>query len=199
MLGYSLVHLLVSLLISALLATAVAKFAASHAVAQWQLMQQTHLHTRLVQLQALISTEVRRAGYDGHAGARLLAGQERSTSPFYPGVSIAQHTSEPAASCLLFHYDKNHNGIRDTSSVNEQLGFRLHYRALEARVDGRGCEDKGWHDITDPKQLEVTHLVFSLVTVPPAMPFLQINLVARLKQHRQITATVNFNVELPNG
>ena len=198
--GYSLVSLMVSLAIgSALLGTAF--YWARTTLKTHQLVLQTMaMEDEMSRVMQLMHLQLRRAGYDGHAVKRLLAGQSRTDSPFSPALQIASHSAEPDSSCVLLRYDKNHNGGLDAGQPVEQLGFRLRNRAIEYRVGDRNCQASGWHDLTSPTVLIIKHLAFEVARIPAKhnSAIVSITLEASLSQAPDITRQMVSTVVVRN-
>ncbi len=136
-------------------------------------LMEAQLSTELRGAMDLITRDLRRAGYwagepdlDPVTGNPFTAGQYDLTVDAVGG--------EPADSCITFGYDRDQDkrvgvGSRgtpgkftDTDNL-EQLGFRLHDGAVEARVSGSGpdCRQGRWQDVTN-RNVEITLLRFVL-------------------------------------
>lgn len=197
--GISLTGLLVALAIGGLLLSIASSFAArvlvNHTLMQHTLRMEDELN-RLVQLMV---SEVARAGYDGTAAMRAYHGQSRALSLFYPALMIDHHPAEPANSCVLFGYDKNHDGLRTMNSPAEILGFRLRNQAVEYRIAGKTCSAGGWQDLSDPATSRIVLLSFTLEhSADSQATRLIIRLEGHLTGHPDISRTLQHTVLLRN-
>lgn len=196
--GYTLTSLLVSMSIGISLLGAGAAFALNLSKQQLAVSQTLELQNHVKRLGLLISTELRRAGYDGMAGARFISGTARDSSPFHPAFKLGVSDGHGPGSCVLFHYDKNHNGIIEAQPHSELLGFRLNNGAIEARVDGRDCSQSGWQDLTDPTYLKVEHFQISSVAASDAGALLSVRIEARLMRDPSVSARLYWPVTVRN-
>jgi len=149
---------------------------------------------------AVVSHDLKRAGYYALTN-EMVKNPTASSNPFDDSLIIAAYTSEPANSCINFAYDRNKNGLLDTSPNNEKYGFRLRDNAVEIRLDGAACDASGWHDLTDPKVVQVTTLKFTVeqTTVQQVTQTrVNIALQARLKKHPDISRSINTSVLIEN-
>ncbi|WP_137166396.1 hypothetical protein [Salinimonas lutimaris] len=197
--GISLTGLLVALAISGLLLSAASTFAArvlvNHTLMQHTLRMEDELN-RLIQLMA---SEIARAGYDGAAAMRAYHGQSRALSPFYPALVTGHHPAEPANSCVLFNYDKNHDGLRTVNSPAEVLGFRLRNHAVEYRIAGKPCTAGGWQDLSDPATSRIIMLSFILEhSADGQATRVIIRLEGHLSGYPDISRTLQHSVLLRN-
>ncbi|WP_018982997.1 hypothetical protein [Salinimonas chungwhensis] len=197
--GYTLTGMLISLAIGMILLSAAASFVVKLTLHQLSAIQRLDLINQLSRLAFLVSTQVRRAGYDAKAMEYFLAGQPRSVSPFFPAYSLSAHPDEPADSCILFHFDKNHNGIVDTHPSSEHFGYRLKDGALESRVAGKQCHEPGWHDVSEPDYYKITVFRIELITTTDERTLLKIHISAALKDDEEQTAALQWPVILRNN
>ncbi len=196
--GYTLTGLLVAMTIGVILLTAAIKFVTGLMTQQLSAIQQLDLENQVARLAILISSEVQRAGYDANAHLYFLSGQKRHVSPFYPAFKINAHPGEPTGSCILFQYDKNHNGVLDTEPFTESRGFRLHHGAIEARVAGKSCHTGGWPDISDPEHVTITEFSLSPVVQSGTSILLALKLSGQHRDNTQLTASLNWPVLVRN-
>ncbi len=196
--GYTLVSIMVGLTLSALLLTGALQWARHTLLLHQHLLLTMRMENELARLLQLITTELRRAGYDAQAAARLLNQQPRSDSPFVPALAVNSYPGEVAHSCILFHYDKNQNGRLDGHAPAEQLGFRLHDGTVEYRVDGRLCHHSGWHDLTSKSVLTITDLQFSATASQPGAGAMNIVISAHAAGLPENTRTHQRNVMIRN-
>jgi prepilin peptidase dependent protein B len=74
-------------------------------------------------------------------------------------------------------------------------------KAIEIRVGGAACEQSGWHDLTDPKVLQVTSLRFTVEqTLVQKIIQTRVNIAlhARLKKYPDISRSINTSVLIKN-
>ncbi|QPG06504.1 prepilin-type N-terminal cleavage/methylation domain-containing protein [Salinimonas marina] len=194
--GYSLISLMISLTLGSVLLGA-AFYWAQITLKRHQLVLQTMaMEDEMSRVLQLMRLQLRRAGYDGLAVERLLAGEDRTDSPFFPALQVSSHAGETDHSCVVFRYDKNHNGRLDSAQPVETLGFRLHNQAIEYRVGGRSCQASGWHDLTSSSVLMINHLAFEVARLPAKnnSAMIRITFEAALSQDpdiaRQVVSTL---------
>ncbi|MCC2614651.1 hypothetical protein LJ739_00165 [Aestuariibacter halophilus] len=123
-------------------------------------LQREHINVlRTAQLWMFVmQREVQRAG-GGQYSLQALTGQVPDVDTGNIALTIGQDQA-----CVLFAYDRNHNGRIDAVEDDESYGYRLHDGALEVRVGGGDCQASGWHDVTHVQDVLVTELRF--VPVP---------------------------------
>lgn len=115
---------------------------------------QNQLHATL----GVISRDLRRIGSNGQASAA-----PDFINPFGLGT-LSAYTGEAANSCLLFSYDLNSNGVLDTSSPDERMGYRVRAGVVQQRSGGLDCSADGWEDMTAADTVNITALTFSITT-----------------------------------
>jgi len=198
--GYTLISLMIGLAVASALLSAALLWARTSLTTHQLVLKTTAMEDELSRLIQLMRSQIRRAGYDGLTATRLLSQKPRSDSPFYPAFTINAHPEEMTDSCILFHYDKNHNGVKNAQHPSEQMGFRLRQQAIEYRMSNRLCHSSGWHDLTSVTVLVITHLEFKFIPMPDQSngAFVLITLRAALKHSPDIQRTLTTTVTVRN-
>ncbi|WP_454780531.1 prepilin-type N-terminal cleavage/methylation domain-containing protein [Legionella sp. WA2022007384] len=107
--------------------------------------------------------EIRRAGYSANAANDIGTGT--ITNPF---IASANDITVPISSCILFTYDTDSNGAMpslNSTGYDKRFGFRLSNNVLQARASTDSffdCTNGSWINLTDPSQIQVTNLAFTL-------------------------------------
>ena len=198
--GNSLVELMISMTLGLASITAMASLVGHGIALNTSLLAKSRLDEEINAVVAVVSHDLKRAGYYAHT-LELVKNPTVFSNPFDDSLIIAAYADEPANSCIVFAYDRNKNGLLDTDPSNENYGFRLKDGAVEIRLDGADCDKSGWHDLTDPKVVQVTALKFTVeqVTVQQVTQTrVNIDLQARLKKHTDISRRVSTSVLIEN-
>tara|TARA_R110002167_G_scaffold115810_8_gene290402 strand:+ start:1078 stop:1707 length:630 start_codon:yes stop_codon:yes gene_type:complete len=198
--GNSLVELMISMALGLASITAMASLVGHGIALNSSLLAKSRLDEEINAVVAVISHDLKRTGYYGHID-EVVKNPTTLSNPFDHSLSIAAYANEPANSCINFAYDRNKNGVLDTAPSNENYGYRLKDKAVEIRLDGAACDESGWHDLTDPKVVQVMALKFSFeqTTVQQiTQTRVNIELQARLKKHHDISSSINTSVLIEN-
>tara|TARA_R110000751_G_scaffold15290_5_gene49592 strand:+ start:178232 stop:178861 length:630 start_codon:yes stop_codon:yes gene_type:complete len=199
-LGNSLVELMISMTLGLASITAMASLVGHGIALNSSLLAKSRLDEETNAVVAVLSHDLKRAGYYASTN-EIVKNPITRSNPFDGSLKIAAYPSEAANSCINFAYDRNKNGELDTTASNENYGYRLKDRAVEIRLDGAACDESGWHDLTDPKVVQVMMLEFTVeqTTVQQIMQTrVNIALQARLKKHPEILRRINTQVLLEN-
>lgn len=156
--GFTLIELMVSMVAGLVVLGATLAFTVSMVQSHSDNILATRLSQELRTSMALISRELRRAGYDDRA-SRTVGQGTALVSPFGQ-MSVA-------ADCVLFAYDAT-GGTAGVIDNGETKGFRLGQRngvgVVQYHPGGAtapACDtDTGWEDITDAGSVDVTLLAF---------------------------------------
>jgi prepilin peptidase dependent protein B len=198
--GNSLVELMISMTLGLASITAMASLVGHGIALNSSLLAKSRLDEEMNAVVAVVSHDLKRAGYYALT-SEMAENPTGFSNPFDGSLSVAAYTAEPINSCINFAYDRNKNGLLDTSPNNEMYGFRLRDHAVEIRLSGAACDESGWHDLTDPKVVQVTALTF-MVEQRSVQNVIQtqvtIGLQARLKKHPEISRSINTNVLIEN-
>lgn len=198
--GNSLVELMISMALGLASITAMASLVGHGIALNSSLLAKSRLDEEINAVVVVISHDLKRTGYYGHID-EVVKNPTTLSNPFDHSLSIAAYANEPANSCINFAYDRNKNGVLDTAPSNENYGYRLKDKAVEIRLDGAACDESGWHDLTDPKVVQVMALKFSFeqTTVQQITKTrVNIELQARLKKHHDISRSVSTSVLIEN-
>lgn len=198
--GNSLVELMISMTLGLASITAMASLVGHGIALNTSLLAKSRLDEEINAVVAVVSHDLKRAGYYALTN-EMVENPLVFSNPFDDSVIIAAYTSESANSCINFAYDRNKNGVLDAAPNNEKYGFRLRDNAIEIRLDGADCDKPGWHDLTDPKVVQVTALTFNIEQTKVqqvSQTRVNIELQARLKKHPDILRHINTSVLIEN-
>lgn len=198
--GNSLVELMISMALGLASITAMASLVGHGIALNSSLLAKSRLDEEINAVVAVVSHDLKRAGFYALT-SEIVKTPITSSNPFDNSLSVASYLGELANSCINFAYDRNKNGVLDSSTSNENYGFRLRDYAVEIRLDGAACNKSGWHDLTDPKIVQVTALKFTIEknTVQQVKQTrVNIELQARLKKHPDISRSINTSVLIEN-
>lgn len=198
--GNSLVELMISMTLGLASITAMASLVGHGIALNASLLAKSRLDEEMNAVVAVVSYDLKRAGYYAFT-SKMVKDPANFSNPFDGSVSLAAYTAEPANSCINFAYDRNKNGVLDTSPNNEKYGFRLRDQAVEVRLNGAACDKSGWHDLTDPKVVQVSVFNFTIeqsTVQQVTQTRINIALQAHLKQHPDIYRSINTSVLIEN-
>ena len=198
--GNSLVELMISMTLGLASITAMASLVGHGIALNTSLLAKSRLDEEMNAVVAVVSHDLKRTGYYALTD-KIVKNPTNFSNPFDGSLSLSAYIAEPANSCINFAYDRNKNGLLDTSPNNEKYGFRLRDNAVEVRLGGAACDESGWHDLTDPKVVQVTALKFIIKqsSVQQIMQTLVIiELQAHLKKHPDISRSINTSVLIEN-
>ncbi len=175
--GVTLIELMISLALGLLLMVALMSIYINTIGANADSLNVTRLNQEGVALMNVITSEIRRAGYDGDVkDDDLYDNQFNATDSTNPTelmvydsatTTLARPTQSGATisgDCILFGYDADDDGVLDT---NEAKGFRLIGNQIQMRTgaslsDFDDCTAGQWQVISDSNRISVTTLSFSL-------------------------------------
>lgn len=214
--GVSLTETLIALGLGAMLLTLSFRVVFSVGSANHSQLAHIQLDNELHSLLALLSAELRRAGYWSQPPGATAGLQP---TPAAWRLAPATWRVEPGSGdydCVLFAYDIDHDGSYRSRAqavapgqIIEGFGFRHDAvnQTIEVRRNERGCTEGYWEDLTSPDQLVIERLRFALhSSTSPYAPSghalhryrIQMTVVASLpdgSNQRQVEQWVN----LPNG
>ena len=206
--GYSIIELMIGLgLGSLLLAGAILAFS-SFSKSSHDLLAANRLDHELRTALALMTEDIRRAGYSATASNDISAGT--NTNPF---MATGTDINAPVSSCILFTYDKNSNGTLpsiNTAPSDKRFGYRLSGNAVQVRPEydsAFACDSGTWDNLTDPNLIQITGLNF---TITPTVVTLDngagtltirnvsISITGQLTRDNTVTRTLNETVRVRN-
>jgi len=174
--GFTLIEIMIALLIGLIIIAATITIYVSTIKGSSDTLKSARLNHDLESAMSLMVNDIRRAGYWGGA----IAGADSSANPFTIGTANIQM---PSASCILYTYDANGNGLLPTAApFDEYYGFKLDGTTIRMRLTGTttaDCADGSWGtgEIIDGNKISITALTFiaaykcldtSAVPIPPA-------------------------------
>ncbi|NDL65523.1 prepilin peptidase-dependent protein [Acerihabitans arboris] len=117
-------------------------------------MQQTRLARQLDHSLLVIEKDLRRAGHCKTPCAR-------------PAVILGQRRGERENSCLIVSYAFYPTDARAPGGrlANETFGYRLRRGALETQRGALHCNEPGWANMHDPRQLTIKQVRFEPVAL----------------------------------
>lgn len=164
--GFTLVELMVAMVVGMVVLAAVTNVMVSSNSTNLSTLRMIRFNQELRSVMDLITSDLRRAGGNGLAVARVGTG---TTSPL---AAVTVNDATPVAgtplagSCIRYGYEDDSSNVAtwadDALNGNEQYGFRLNASALQRSTDTTGCGAGTWQALTDPNNLTVTALTFTV-------------------------------------
>lgn len=162
--AFALLDILIGLGLGVFVLSGVVALYASYSRFSNSAVQTSNLEYELRTSMALISNDIRRAGYWGNMTG--MVGTGANNNPFMvSGVDL----SAPSATCILFSYDKNKDGslpALNAANEDERFGYRLSNSALQSRAATDAtfsCAQGTWENLTNSR-VEVTNLTFTVTS-----------------------------------
>jgi len=176
--GFTLVEFMISMALSLAAILVVTSIYITSFQIDSKTIKYSRLNDEVTSIMALLSEDIKRAGYVANAENLLKPKPAVNIDPLDPlnhlvlcvpdpvncapeqfrTILVDKFTDEDANSCILFSYDFNDNGAHDPS--DEDFGYRLNSGELETRQDGIICTAGGWQALTDPDFVTISNLVF---------------------------------------
>ncbi|NDV92179.1 prepilin-type N-terminal cleavage/methylation domain-containing protein [Alteromonas sp. 345S023] len=197
--GFSLTELIVALAIGAAVILFATSSVLSLAHSLNTLNQRLVLESELRLLTQTISLQLSRAGYLAETGETHNNGSLSLLTAPAPAILIDKHPTGAPDSCVLFAYDKNHDGKISLAAPSEMLGFRLRDKALEYRVAGKSCSQSGWHDLTDSKKMVVSAFTLSPVYHSLSEQVIQVYLAVHTTHNPALKSTSSIVIKVNNA
>lgn len=154
--GFTLIEILIALVLGLIVLSATIGIYITTVNGSRDTLNSVRLNHDLESAMLLMVNDIRRAGYWGLA----RTGADSSTNPFTIGAANIQ---SPAATCILYTYDVDDDGVVD---ANEHYGFQLTGGAIAMRLTGTttaNCADANntWSTFTVTQSVNVTALTFT--------------------------------------
>jgi type II secretory pathway component PulJ len=163
---------------------------------------------------ALMTTDIRRAGYWANASSAVGSGV--NSNPFMTSATKIQASAD--STCILLSYDLDKNGsipALGTAGGDERFGYRLRGGQIQSRpttLSTFSCDDadSSWDAITELPVMEITDLSFSISPIVididgsgPGTSTITINTVnisitGRLSDDHDVTRTLTEIVRVRN-
>lgn len=157
--GLSLVELMITITLGLILMAALTSVFSATLGTNSRSLQLSQLQEESTAVMDLLMGDLRRAGYRGNAHL-LVVDPDNAVTTFNNSISVSQHPSEVASSCLLFEYDADNDAVHDGAA--EQFGYRLRNGQVQRRQGGATCDQDGWEGLTSPDLIQVDVLEFIL-------------------------------------
>lgn len=204
--GFSLTELMIASALGLIVMSGIAFVLFEVAKTAQQALMQAHLRQTLTTVVALISGELRRAGYSRHPVAN---GDANGFLPVY----VPETT--PPASCILYSHDQDDNASDSSPDAGDQGGLRLSNGALQIKTSDHACGNTTctacnsghWLAVTDPATVQITHLRFTEAHQTLAtgegdegieVRKIRISLVGNLAHDPLIQHSIETVIRLPN-
>ncbi|OZB06292.1 MAG: hypothetical protein B7X54_02755 [Idiomarina sp. 34-48-12] len=157
--GLSLVELMITITLGLILMAALTSVFSATLGTNSRSLQLSQLQEESTAVMDLLMGDLRRAGYRGNAHL-LVVDPDNAVTAFNNTITVSQHPSEVASSCLLFEYDADNDAVHD--GAVEQFGYRLRNGQVQRRQAGATCDQDGWEGLTSPDLIQVDVLEFIL-------------------------------------
>jgi prepilin peptidase dependent protein B len=198
--GSSLVEMMIAMVLGLSSLSALCSFVGYGVGVNARLLTSSRLNEEVKVVSALLTRDISRAGFDGLSSEQVIQ-PGRHERPFVGSVALSAYPGESADSCIIFRYDRNHNGVLDTLNGNENYGYRLHDQAIEMRVNGASCDSGGWQDLTDNQVVRIVSLQFrhhARQAGAVSQSQVELLLVANLRNNSDISRQVNIRFAVNN-
>jgi len=168
--GFTLVEFIISAALSLAAILAVTSIYITSFKIDSKTIQYSRLHDEVTTIMALLSEDIKRAGYVGNSETILtqldapgVAGNPIDTrcAPVSTGCSDSEFRKVVVTNdetCILFAYDFDDDGNYD--SPDEAFGYRIKNGRFEARQEAEGCGGDSWLTLTDSDFVLVSDLEF---------------------------------------
>ncbi len=197
--GFSLIELMIAMVAGLIVMGAVLSFTMASIRSHSDNILATRLNQDLRVAMALMTRELRRAGFDQTAETRVGLGTA-ATAPFTP-VFVSDDES-----CVVFAYDRE-GGTAGAIDDGEIKALRrttsggVGVIQFNPQADGADtCDgDEGWADLTDPVVVNVTTLTFTPVETgeaPLLIRSVAVTVEAELVRSADISATTTTAVRI---
>jgi len=150
--GFTLVEFMISMALSLAAILVVTSIYVTSFQIDSKTIKYSRLNDEVTSIIALLSEDIKRAGYVANAGLGVPRPVEFRT------LLVSEFAGESNNSCILFSYDFNDNNGYDGN--DEAFGYRLNDGELETRQGGRSCTQTLWQSLTDPNFVTISNLVF---------------------------------------
>jgi type IV pilus assembly protein PilW len=177
--GLTLIELMIAILVGFIVVAAVLTIYFSTVRGSSNTLKLTRLNQDLGVAMLIMSNDIRRAGYWGGAitGANLTQNPFTDVEVRNVGAAALQNpvpTIPVTGNCITYSYDANawpnaaYNIANSAApEAAEYFGFRLVNNAIQIKTQGTtsqavACDDGTWVNLTDPDEVTITALQFTL-------------------------------------
>lgn len=196
--GLSLVELMITVSLGLLLMAALTSVFSNTLSVNSRSLTLSQLQEESTAVMELMVSDIRRTGYHGGA-ANIIIDPDNQVTAFTNSVTISAWPDEAAASCILFKYDVNGNGIDDGS--DDAFGYRLRDGQIERRQGIATCTETGWQGLTSVDMVRISDLNFVLAeqtTGDVTERRVTIRMAAEVSTDASLTRTLTTEVVLRN-
>lgn len=165
--GFTLIELMIAMMLGLIVIGGALSIYISTVTSSSNTIKSARLNYDVKSVIALMSNDIKRAGYWGGA----VVGADSRGNVFTAAATniqirnlAAPTTVVNTGNCILYSYDADDSGASD---ANEFYGFRLSGTAIQMRLTGAttlDCSDGVWQTITTDN-VEITNLQFSFLPV----------------------------------
>lgn len=208
--GLGLIEILIGISLSLAIMVVILQFFTSITSSSSAILKTVRLEYQVRTALDLMANDIRRAGYWNNSKSMLNSGA--NSNPF---MSPSTDLITPTASCILFAYDLNTDGvlpILNTPFYDERFGYRLQNEVLQSRSSTGSelnCSSGAWENLTDPKTIKITHLTFVInssaipLTNPATSETLlqravSISITGQLAQDPSVSITLSTTIKVRN-
>ena len=208
--GLSMIELMISIAVGLIVVSGVIGMFVNTAVSSAENLKMTRLNQQLRAVLDVMVQDIRRAGYRGDSITAVGA------NPFITGVNDLTVTG---TDCITFTYDSTAlddltaaAGRGTVDAASDVFGYRrevtggvgLIRSGMGAAVTLGNCTAGAWSDLTDSDSVDITTLLFTVVSapLPPAIPVARsvtITLTGRLKGNATVNRTITETVQTVNS
>ncbi len=177
--GFTLIELMIAILVGFIVVAAVLTIYFSTVRGSSNTLKLTRLNQDMGVAMLIMTNDIRRAGYWGGAvtGANLTLNPFTDVEVRNVGAGALQVPvagTPVTGNCITYSYDANawpnaayNIADSDAPEAAEFFGFRLANNAIQIKTQGTtsqavACDDGTWVNLTDPDEVTITNLQFTL-------------------------------------
>lgn len=152
--GFTLVEFMISMALSLAAILVVTSIYITSFQIDSKTIKFSRLNDEVTSIMALLSEDIKRAGYVENAENLPLSPEEFRTILVTDATAGANDNS-----CILFSYDFDNAGVGDGvgsyESPSEAFGYRFKNNELQTRQSASGCTGTNWEALTDPSFVKI--------------------------------------------
>ena len=173
--GFTLVEFIISAALSLSAILAVTSIYITNFKIDSKTIQYSRLNDEVTTIMALLSEDIKRAGYVGNSetlltalgtpniddnadGVRCEPVSAGCAASEFRTIEVGKFSGESDNSCILFSYDFDDDNTFD--SPDDAFGYRMNDKKLETRRAAGSCTDTNWSSLTDPDFVIISDLEF---------------------------------------
>jgi len=162
--GFTLVEFMISMALSLAAILVVTSIYITSFQIDSKTIKFSRLNDEVTSIMALLSEDIKRAGYVENAESLPLSPEEFRTILVTDATAGANDNS-----CILFSYDFDNAGVGDGvgsyESPSEDFGYRFKNNELQIRKAASSCTGTNWEALTDPSFVTITAIEINNIDI----------------------------------